>query len=116
VRLLFDFKDDVTRKNTRHLITFAPEFNFMAILHTFVDMDVENLALDNCLLAVALLAAVLFPDDLPLTLTVRTYSLKALDHGSHLAHHGLHTRAIAASALADGTFFSTSSVTTRADH
>lgn len=115
VRLLFDFKDDVSRKNARHLVTFSPELDLVAVLDTFVDVNVENLALDDSLLAVAFLAAILFSDDLTLTLAVRTDGLEALDHRAHLAHHRLHTRPIAARTRSDRALFTTASFTTRAD-
>lgn len=116
VRLLLNLKHDITRHDTRHLITLTTELNLMAIAHTFVDVNVENLALDDSLLAVTLLAAILVTDDLTLTVTVRADGLEALDHGAHLAHHRLHTATVAACALLDSALLSAATITATADN
>lgn len=115
VGLLLDLEDDITRENTRHLVTLTAELDLVAVLHTTVDVDVEDLALDNGLLTVAALAAVLLADDLTLTVTVRADGLEPLDHGAHLAHHGLHTGAIATRARLDGAFLTAAAITARAN-
>jgi hypothetical protein len=68
----------------------------------------EHLSLNDGLLAVALLASVAVTDDFSLTLAVGADGLEALDHRTHLAHHMLHAAAIAAGALLDGAFLTTS--------
>jgi hypothetical protein len=116
VGLLLDLKHDIAGRNTRHLVTLAAELNLVAITHTFVDVNVENLALDNGLLAVTLLAAILITDNLTLTVTVRADSLEALDHRTHLAHHSLHTATVAARALLDSSFLTAAAITATADN
>lgn len=115
VGLLLDLKDNIARHDTGHLVTLAAELNLVAVAHTLVNVDVQHLALDNGLLAVTLLAAVLLPDDLTLTIAVRADGLEALDHGTHLAHHGLHTASVTARALLDGTVFATTALAAGTD-
>lgn len=115
VRLLLDLEDDITRHHTRHLVTLAAELDLVAVAHTLVDVNVQHLALNNGLLTIALLAAILIADDLTLTVTVGADSLEALDHRTHLAHHGLHTATVAACALLDGTLLTTAAITAGAD-
>jgi hypothetical protein len=76
-------------------------------------MDMKDLALDNCLLACALLALVL--DDLALALAIRTDGLEPLDHGAHLAYHSLHTTAVTSWAFFDRTFLTADTVALGAD-
>ena len=78
-------------------------------------MDVEDLPLDDCLLALALLAPIALTDDLALTLAIRAYSLEALNHGAHLAHHHLHTTAVTARALLHSTFLPANAAALGAD-
>jgi hypothetical protein len=87
----------------------------VAILDTLVDVDVEDLPLNDGLLTIAALAAVTLADSLTLTITVWANSLETLNHRSHLAHHSLHTRAIAAAARLNGAFLATAAITTSAD-
>lgn len=102
VGLLLNLEDNIAWHDTGHLVTLAAELDLVAITYTLVNVNVEHLALHNGLLAVTLLAAVLLADDLTLAIAVGADSLEALDHGTHLAHHGLHTAAIAACARLDG--------------
>jgi hypothetical protein len=113
--LLLDFENDVAGLNTRCLVTLASELDLGATADTLVNVDVEDLAVNGGLLSVALLAAVLLLDALTLSVTVGADSLEALDHGAHLAHHGLHTVAITASASLDSTLLSTKTIALRAD-
>lgn len=115
VLLLFDFENHVTGENAGHLITLAAEFDLVTVLHTSVDMDMKDLPLNNRLLTATALATVAVADHLSFTIAVGTHGLEALDHGAHLAHHRLHTRTVTARALADSTFLSTSSLTSRAN-
>ena len=115
VGLLLDLEHHVTGHDTRHLVTLAAELDLVAIAHTLVDVDVQHLALHHGLLTVAALAAVLVADDLALPVAVGADGLEALDHGTHLAHHGLHTAATTASALLDGTFLASTTITATAD-
>lgn len=96
VRLLLNLELHVTRLYTGHLVAFSTEIDLGAGLDATVDVNMENFALDNRLLAVALLALVLFAHDLSLTITVRADCLEALDHGAHLTHHHLHSLTITA--------------------
>ena len=115
VGFLLNLEHHVTGHDTRHLVTLAAELDLVAIAHTLVDVDVQHLALHHGLLTVAALAAVLVADDLALPVTVGADGLEALDHGTHLAHHGLHTAATTASALLDGTFLASATITATAD-
>jgi hypothetical protein len=38
MRLLLDFEHDVARQDTRHLITFTTEFDFVTAFHASIDM------------------------------------------------------------------------------
>lgn len=115
VGLLLNLEHNITGHDTRHLVTLATELNLVAIAHTFVDVNVENLALNDGLLAVTLLAAILVTDNLALAIAVRADSLEALDHGTHLAHHSLHTAAITACAVLDSTLLTAATITATAD-
>ncbi len=75
----------------------------------------EDLSLDNRLLAVASLALVLLADDLSLSITVGADSLETLNHRTHLAHHGLHAMAITTSTLLHRSLLSTTAFTSRAN-
>jgi hypothetical protein len=115
VRLLLNFENNISRLNTRQLVALAAELDPVAGLDTAVDVDVENLALNNGLLTVALLATVTVADNLSLTLAIGTDGLETLDHGTHLAHHVLHSAAITAGALLDGTLLTTAAIALGAD-
>jgi hypothetical protein len=115
VGLLLNLENDIAGHDTGHLVTFAAELNLVAIAHTLVNVDVKHLALNDGLLAVALLAAVLVTDALSLSVTIRANGLEALDHGAHLAHHGLHTATVAARALLDRSLLTTAAITATAD-
>lgn len=111
VRLLLDLELHVTRLHARHLITLASEVDLRPALHALVNVHVQDLPLDDRLLAVALLALVLLPDALTLAVAIRTHGLESLDHGTHLAHHGLHTLAIAALACLHRTILASAPIT-----
>jgi hypothetical protein len=115
VRLLLDLELHISRENTRHLITFASEVDLMATLDTTVDMNMQHLALDDGLLAHALLAPVLISDGLTLTLAVGADSLEALNHRAHLSHHSLHTSTLTTWASSNSTLFASSTIARRAD-
>lgn len=115
VGLLLNLEHDITGHDTGHLVTLAAELNLVAVAHTFVDVNVKNLALDDGLLAVTLLAAILITDDLSLAVAVGADGLEALDHGTHLAHHSLHTATVAARALLNSALLSAAAITATAD-
>jgi hypothetical protein len=115
VGFLFDFENNVAWFYARELVALASELNLVARLDTAVDVDVQDLALDYRLLAVALLAAVLVADDLSFALAVWADGLEALDHGTHLAHHVLHTATVAASTLLNGAVLAADAVAFGAD-
>lgn len=102
VGLLLDLEDDITGFYSRGLVTVAAELDLGAAADAAVDVDVQHLPVNHGLLAVALLAPVLVLDDLALAVAVRAHGLEPLDHGTHLAHHGLHTVAITATAALHG--------------
>lgn len=116
VGLLLDLKHNITRHDTRDLVTLAAELDLVAVLDTLVDVDMKHLALHNGLLTAAALAAVTLTDHLTLTATVRANSLEALDHGAHLAHHALHTSTIAAGTRLDSALLTTAAIAARTDN
>lgn len=113
--LLLNLKDNVARLDTRGLVTLAAELDLGAALHTTIDVNVKNLPVDDGLLAGTVLATVLGVDHLSLSVTVGTNGLEALNHGAHLAHHGLHTMTVAASAPPDCALLAAATVALRAD-
>jgi len=96
VRLLLDLELHVARLYAWHLVSLASEVELRPALHTLVDVHVQHLPLNDRLLAVALLALVLFSYRLALAVTVGADGLESLNHRSHLAHHCLHTLTLAA--------------------
>lgn len=115
MRLLLNLEDHVASEDAGCLVTLTTELNLGAALDTAIYVDVEDLAIDNCLLAEALLAAVLVLDKLTLTIAVRADGLKALDHGPHLAHHRLHAVAVAARAFSDSALLAAPALALGAD-
>lgn len=115
VRLLLDLENHVARKNTRRLVTLTTELDARAALHAPINVDVQNLAVHNSLLARATLAAILVLDDLSLSVAVRAGSLETLDHGTHLSHHSLHAVTVTTGTLLDGAFLSSATLALRAD-
>ena len=116
VGLLLDDKDDIAGDDVGPLVALAGKGDLLAVLHALVDRHVQHLALGDGLLAVALLAPVLFPDDLALAVAVWADGLEALDHGAHLAHHRLHAGSAAAVALLHGAFLSATAIALGAQH
>jgi hypothetical protein len=115
VRLLLNLENDVAREDARGLVTLAAELNLGAALDATVDVDVQDLAVDNRLLAKALLAAILVLDDLALAIAVWAHRLETLDHGTHLAHHRLHTVAVACCAFPDSALLAAAALALGAD-
>ncbi len=113
--LLLDLEDNVACLDTGRLVTLAAELDLGAALDATIDMDVENLAVNHSLLSVAVLAPVLLLDNLSLAIAVRAHGLEALDHGTHLSHHGLHSVAIASCASSDSAFLATAALALGAD-
>lgn len=113
--LLLDLELNVTRQYPWHLISFSTEVNLMPALHAPVHVDMQDLALNDRLLAEAFLAPISIPNDLSFTLTLWANGLKSLDHRTHLSHHGLHTSTVAAGAGLDGTLLTSTSIALRAD-
>ena len=80
VRLLLKHNDDVTRNDSRGLISLTGKGDPLSVLHALVNVDLKNLALCFGLLALALLAAVLLLDGLALAIAVLADSLNLLHH------------------------------------
>lgn len=115
VGLLLDLEHDITSLDSGCLVTLTAEVDLGSASDTLVDVNVEDLAVDHGLLAIALLAAILVLNDLALAVAVRAHSLEALDHGTHLAHHGLHAVPVTACALLDGALLAADAGTLGAD-
>jgi hypothetical protein len=62
-----------------------------------------------------LLASVTVTDDLALTLAVCADCLEALNHRTHLSHHGLHATTVATRALLDRAFLAADTIAFRAN-
>ena len=116
MRLLLNLKDDIAGFYAWRLVAIAAELDFGAASDTTVDVNVKHFPVDHCLLSVALLASILLLDNLTLAIAIGTHGLEPLDHGAHLAHHGLHTVAVAASAAPYSTLLSASTGALRADN
>jgi hypothetical protein len=115
VGLLFNLEDDVARNDTGSLVSLATELDLGTALDTTINMDMKDLAIDNSLLAQALFAAVLILEYFSLAVAVGADRLESLDHGTHLAHHRLHTVTVAARAPPDRTLLATATLALRAD-
>lgn len=102
MRLLLNLKHDVAGLHAGQLVALATELNLVAGLDAPIDVHVQHLALDNRLLATALLAAITLADRLALALAIGTNGLETLDHRAHLADHGLHTPTITSAAFLHG--------------
>lgn len=113
--LLLDLEDNITSLDAGRLITLASELNLGTTSDTAVNVNVEDLSVNNSLLAIALLAAILLLDDLTLSVTVGADSLESLDHRAHLAHHGLHTMTITARTPLNSTLLATVAIALGAD-
>lgn len=110
VGLLVDRDDYITRNDARSLVAFAGKRDPLAVPHALVDVDLEDLALGDDLLAHAVLAAVLVVDDLALAAAVRAGLLDLLNHGAHLAHDDTHALATAGTAGVDGALLATTAL------
>lgn len=99
-----DLELHISRKNTRHLVAITFEVDLGTALHALVNVDVKNLSFADSFPTSAFLAPIFIPNDLSFTLAIGADCLKALDHRSHLTHHHLHSRSLAASAGLDRTF------------
>lgn len=115
VRLLLDLELDVTWLCARYLVTLPSEAQLGPALHALVHMHMQHLALDDRLLGVALLAFVLVPYALALAVAVGAHGLEALDHGTHLPHHRLHTLTITTLASLHCALLATSALALGAD-
>jgi hypothetical protein len=115
MRLLLDLEDNVARDNTGSLVALATELDLGAALDTAIDVNMENLAVDYSLLAHALLASVLVLDGLAFAVAVWADGLESLDHGTHLAHHGLHAVTVAPGASFYGTLLAAAAFALGAD-
>jgi hypothetical protein len=109
--LLFDNKNDISGYNVWALITLSIKDDFGPVLHSLIDMDMQDLALLNDLLSVAVLAPILLPDGFSLSVTVGADGLESLNHWTHLAHHGLGTHSVTGTALLDRTLLASASLT-----
>jgi len=103
VRLLLNLKHNIAGLHIWRLITITLELDASTAAHTLVDVQLKHLAINDRLFAIAVLALVLFANQLALTVAVWADRLESLNHGTHLAHHVLDTMALTASALLHST-------------
>ena len=115
VFLLLDNKDNITRFDSRSLITLAGELDLVSALHTLVDVNLEDLALLRRLLGVTRPTLVLGVHNLSGSVTFTTGLLNLLDHRSELTQVNLDTLSLTSATLLDGTLLSTESVAGLAD-
>jgi len=100
VLLLLEYNNDITGLDTGLFIGSTAESDLLSVLHTLIDMYLQDLPLLHGLLALTLLALILLRDGLASTLTVGAGGLHLLDHtGSNLSHYHLHTRAVTYTAI-----------------
>merc|ERR1719466_549494 len=90
--LLLQHYYDVTRLQTRFLVTFAPERHFLALLHPFINVNLQYFLSFLRLLPITVLAPVLGVDSLPLSVAITTHLLNLLYHArSDLVNFNLDT-------------------------
>lgn len=114
--LLLDLENNIAGLNARCLVTLTTELDLGTALDALIDVDVKDFAVNNGLLTTALLAAILFPDNFTLSTAVGADCLETLDHGTHLAHHGLHTLTVTAGALLNSPILAADTLTLGADN
>jgi hypothetical protein len=110
VGLLLNLENDVASLDARSLVALASELDLGAVSDAAVDVNMKNFPVHNRLLSVALSASVLLLDELSLAAAVGADRLEPLDHGAHLAHHGLHAVAVAARTPTDSSFLASNAV------
>ena len=116
VRLLLDNDHDVTGLGPRVLVSLAMERVLAVVWCTFVDLCVENFLLLDDLLALARLTLVGLIDDLTLTATVVTGTLRLRVHAwSKLCHPSDNTASTTRCTLLHGTFLATTALALGAD-
>jgi hypothetical protein len=91
VRLLLENNDDISSDNTRALVRFSLELDLLTRLHSFVDVNLQDLSLRVGLFAVTLLAPVLGVHHFSSTLALVTRLLDLLHHRAELSKHDLDT-------------------------
>jgi len=98
--LLVQNDDDVARFQTGFLVTLAGERNFLSILHSLVDMNLEDFSLVHDLPTAAVLTSVFGADGLSLSLTGGALALNLLHHtGAQLLNSDLHSGTAAVGTL-----------------
>lgn len=116
VGLLVNDKHDITRNDIGALVTLTSKSNLLLVDHTLVNVDLEDLALLQGLLAVTGLASVLGVNNVTLTVTVVTNGLVSLDHGAHLSRHESHTLTLTGSTGLDSALLAALTVTLGTQH
>lgn len=114
--LLVKHKDDITGDDIRTLITLTRKGDLLAVDHSLVNVDLENLSLLLGLSARALLAPVLGVNDLALAVTVVTLGLVPLQHGAHLSGDKLEALALTRVTLVDGAGLASDTVAAVTQH
>ncbi len=105
---LLENDNNITGLQTWRLVALAVERDFLSILHTLVDVNLEDLALVHNLAALARLAHVLGVDLLALAITVATRRVYLLVHaGAELIQNHLVATTAARTALLHGALLAT---------
>lgn len=116
MRLLLHNDHHVSWLSAWCLITFPSKGDGLAILHSFVDVDLQKFLLWYRLLAFASSAPVASVDDFSGPRTLVTGGLHLLNHGTHLTQSNADTTSIASMTSLDSTVLAALSFTFRADN
>ncbi|KAH3663342.1 hypothetical protein OGAPHI_005332 [Ogataea philodendri] len=92
--LLVNHENNVTRNDVWLLVTFSRENDSLTSLHSWIDVNLQDLSLVNDLLTLTGLTSVLWRDDVSFSVTNLTSGLESLDHRTHLSGDELHSHTV----------------------
>lgn len=111
VWLFVNNENNVTWGNTWLLVTFTGEDDSLAVLHTWINVDLQDLTLSSGLLTLTGGTSVLWIANITSTLTDVTHGLESLNHWAHLSSDKLHTLTVTRATLLNLALFTTTAVT-----
>ena len=114
--LLINDKDDITWLDAWGLITFTSKDNSLAIFHTRVDVNLQDLTLRCSLVTVTSGTTILWINDITGTVTLITLSLESLNHWAHLSCDEFETTTTTSGTLLNSSFLTTTSFTGLTQH